>query len=70
MHVQPDAEPELVFFSQRQGTQLEQYATKFTYDDSAGEGVTCYILDDGADDTIPVLEYCHSFDREHLLTDT
>jgi hypothetical protein len=56
LQVQTNAEPDLVYFSQRKDTQLHQYYGKFTYEDSAGAGVTCYIIDDGADVNIQVVE--------------
>jgi hypothetical protein len=54
MTVQQDAADELVWFDQRKITNLVDYGKQFHYDDRAGEGVTCYILDDGVDPDIPV----------------
>ncbi|KAF9739599.1 hypothetical protein PMIN03_009824 [Paraphaeosphaeria minitans] len=47
--VQDNAEDGLVYLAQREGTALSQYGKEYHYEEEAGRGVTCYILDDGFD---------------------
>lgn len=51
---QANAKDELVFISQPFGKGLKDMGQKYHYDDSAGKGITVYIVDTGADLDLPV----------------